>query len=82
MYRRLALCCLLIGALFLATAADADARIFGRKRFSRSYTNHRPTVSRSRGYVVRGPSPFRIHVSPARYRYLKTFYPTMVRRVR
>ena len=62
---------LTIAAVFtgmtLATAAPADAAIFGR---------------RSAGITVRGPSPLKFRVSPAKYKRLKTFYPTIYRRVR
>lgn len=91
---RLFACGLLAIGSMGVIAESTEAGIFGRHGRpartynSRSYTprsyNYRaPSSSRSSGpYVVRGQSPIPVHVSPARYRYLKTFYPNQVRDVR
>lgn len=87
MLLRLTLCFVMVLGGFLIAAESSDAAVFGRcGRASRNYYSRpsRPTQSyrNTRGYAVRGPSPLTIRVSPARYRYLKTFYPNQVRTVR
>lgn len=79
------LVCVTLVAGTMAVATDsAEAVDFGRRSrasySSRSYPS-RQTTGRS-SHVIRGVSPMRVHVSPARYRYLKTFYPTLVRDAR
>ncbi|WP_425396345.1 hypothetical protein [Aeoliella sp.] len=77
-------CLGLLAGTMAVTMDSADARLFGRRTRS-SYSSPSKTyrsTPRRGGYVVRGASPIPMHVSPARYRYLKTFYPNMVRDAR
>lgn len=91
MLRSVLIAAVLVGGMSVVAADSADARLFNqrsrpaRTTYSQPYrsNSYRSSSYRSSGpYVVRGPSPIPIHVSPARYRYLKTFYPNMVRDVR
>lgn len=87
-------CIMLAMGSFTIVADSAEAGIFGRRsRPARTYSTRGYNTrnysarsynlsSRSGPYVVRGQSPIPMHVSPARYRYLKTFYPNQVRDVR
>lgn len=86
MLRSVLIAAVLVGGMCVVVADSADARLFNRRAQPARTTYSQPNRGTSyRGggpYVVRGPSPIPIHVSPARYRYLKTFYPNMVRDVR
>lgn len=79
MMLRFSLCFLMVFGASFVPADSAEAGIFGRRRSSRTYYSQPSRVSRGRGYSVRGVSPIPMRVSSARYRYLKTFYPTLVR---